>query len=139
MPEPPSFAIFIEDGKGPLFREYCADLTEAKRRAEELAELEGLPFIVFSFQQARQVARFKPKPRPASVYCAERALLERLCDEAEAILNAARNAFRDRSGACLTEEFGSLTNEAQKAWQDFSRRKTALDAHVREHHCLKAG
>jgi hypothetical protein len=132
------FAIFVEDEKGPLFREYCADLTEAKRRTEELAELEGFPFIIFSFQQGRQVARVEPKPRPALLYCAERALLERLADEAEAILEAARNAFRNRSDPCLTEEFCALTEESRTAWQSFKRKKEALDAHIREHHCMKA-
>jgi len=57
------FAIFREYEKGPLFREFCSDLDEARRKAQEMADQEGLPFIVFSFVQPRQVGRFKPKPK----------------------------------------------------------------------------
>jgi hypothetical protein len=47
------FALFIEDHKGPLFRECCDDLEEAKRKAQELADREGFPFFVFSLGKAK--------------------------------------------------------------------------------------
>jgi hypothetical protein len=57
-------ALFLEDEKGPLFQEFCADLEQARRKAQELANRQGLPVIIFSFVEARQVGRFKPKPKP---------------------------------------------------------------------------
>jgi hypothetical protein len=57
------FAIFVEDRQGPLFKEFCADIAEARRKAQELADREGFPCLIFSFDKSRQVGRFKPKPK----------------------------------------------------------------------------
>lgn len=54
------FALFADDENGPVFRHYCDDVEEARRRAQELAEREGCTFLVFSFKDRRQVGRFKP-------------------------------------------------------------------------------
>jgi hypothetical protein len=62
MPQDHPFALFVEDRKGPLFRGYCDDLREANCKAQELADHEGFPFVVFSFTQARQLGRFEPRP-----------------------------------------------------------------------------
>ncbi len=57
------FGIFIQDGKGPLFKEFFADREEAKRKAEQLAQTEGVECFVYSFQTFKEVARFRPAPR----------------------------------------------------------------------------
>jgi hypothetical protein len=133
---PEVFALLIVSDRGPIFREFCTDLDKAKRRGQELADLEKLPFLIFSFDRGRAIGRLQPKPSPE--YCRERAVLERVRDEAEAILNAARNAFHDRRGACLAAEFQALSEELRKAWQRLRSAETALHAHLREHHCLNA-
>lgn len=60
------FALFVEDEKGPLFREFCDNLDEARCKAQEMADREGFPFLIFSFLETRQVGRCKPRStRPA--------------------------------------------------------------------------
>jgi hypothetical protein len=56
------FAIFAQDEKGPMWREALPDLDTAKVKAKRLAMDEGVEFFVFSFKDAREVARFFPKP-----------------------------------------------------------------------------
>lgn len=58
---PARFALFVEDERGPLFRQSMEDLEEAKRTAQELADREGFPFFVFSFHDARRLFRFEPR------------------------------------------------------------------------------
>lgn len=55
------FALFVEDQHGPLFRQYSEDLEEAERTAQELADREGFPFFIFSFNDAKPVGRFEPR------------------------------------------------------------------------------
>jgi hypothetical protein len=58
-----AFALFIDDGKkGPKFREYCTDIEIARKRAQELADQEGLPFLVFNLMGTRTVGVFRPRP-----------------------------------------------------------------------------
>jgi hypothetical protein len=111
--QPPALAIFIQDEKGPLFREFCNDFKEGRRRAQELADRERFSFFLFSFKEMKEIARFEPNPEPHS-YCAERATLERLRDEAEAILDEARSAFSDRNGPCLWMSLGCLPRRHKK-------------------------
>jgi hypothetical protein len=61
MPEDRPLALFLEDDKGTVLRGYCSDVEEARRRAQELADREGYPFLVFRFPTCRQIARFKPR------------------------------------------------------------------------------
>jgi hypothetical protein len=58
----PDFAVFIQDRKGPLWRESIAAREEATRKAEELAKTEGVECFVYSFKTFREVARFRPPP-----------------------------------------------------------------------------
>ena len=59
------FGLFVQDGKGPLFRVSVPELVEAKRRAQELARTEGLECFVYCFKTFTKVARFHP-PRNKS-------------------------------------------------------------------------
>jgi len=54
------FALFIEDDEGLVFREYSAELGEAKLRGQRLADMEGLPALLFTLEGYREVARFSP-------------------------------------------------------------------------------
>ena len=45
-----------------MWRDVFPDLETAKVRAQRLATEEGLEFFVFSFREAREIARFFPKP-----------------------------------------------------------------------------
>ena len=65
MPDQP-FALFVEDEKGPMFREFCSDMGEARRKAQDMADREGFPVLIFSFIETRQVGRFKPKRKAGS-------------------------------------------------------------------------
>jgi hypothetical protein len=60
------FTIFVEDRQGPLFNEFCADIAEARRKAQELADREGFPCLIFNFDKSRQVGQFRPKPKVTS-------------------------------------------------------------------------
>ena len=57
------FDLFIEDAKGPLWRESFADCDEARRKAEEVAKTEGVECFVYSFKASAIVERFRP-PSP---------------------------------------------------------------------------
>lgn len=66
MPREARFALFVQDSQGTLWREYFNDLDEAKRKAQELADLEGFEFFIYDFKTASEIARFfprQPKPR----------------------------------------------------------------------------
>lgn len=54
------FGVFVEDDEGPVLKEYCNDLDEAKRRGQRLADVEGLPAVIFTIKGYREVARFAP-------------------------------------------------------------------------------
>jgi hypothetical protein len=56
------FALFIEDQYGPLFRQHQDDLAEARRKAQELADREGVRVFIFSFREARRLDTFEPRP-----------------------------------------------------------------------------
>ena len=60
------FGLFIQDGKGPLWRESFTDLDTASRRAEDVARTESLECFVYNFKTYSEVVRFRPrsqKPR----------------------------------------------------------------------------
>ena len=60
MPHDHQFGLFIQDGKGPLWRGFFTDLDEARQKAERLANEEGAEFFVFNFKNFSEVARFFP-------------------------------------------------------------------------------
>lgn len=60
MSQDRELALFIEDDEGPVFREYCVELDEGKRRGQHLADMEGLPTLLFTLEGYREVARFSP-------------------------------------------------------------------------------
>lgn len=60
MPDEPDFGLFIKDEEGPLWRGFFADLDEAKRTAQKLANEEGFEFFVFSLKDSTEVARAFP-------------------------------------------------------------------------------
>jgi hypothetical protein len=57
------FAVFAEDGKGPMWRHAFSELEPAKAKAKELADQEGLEFFVFSCKDCSEIARFFPSSR----------------------------------------------------------------------------
>ena len=65
----------MEDQYGPLFRQHQENLTEARRTAQELADREGVPVFIFSFQEARRLATFEPR-LPTSAGCSRPGLAE---------------------------------------------------------------
>ena len=60
------FAVFSQDDKGPMWREFFHDLGSAKARARQLTIEEGLEFFVFSLRNSTEVARFFPRPKPGT-------------------------------------------------------------------------
>lgn len=60
------FGVFVQDGKGPVFREFFADREQAKRKAEELAKTEGVDCFVYSFKTYTEVVRFRPPARKSA-------------------------------------------------------------------------
>jgi hypothetical protein len=60
MPNDNKFALFEDDGKGPLWREFFANLDEAKRRAQQLADDKGHECFVFCLTKYSEVARSFP-------------------------------------------------------------------------------
>ncbi len=54
------FGLFIEDDERPMFRGYCGDLDEARRRGQQLADIEGLPCVVVAIEGYTEVGRFSP-------------------------------------------------------------------------------
>jgi hypothetical protein len=56
------FTVFADDDKGPMFRDFCADLKEARRKAQQMADSERCPFMIFSFSENKQIGSFEPKP-----------------------------------------------------------------------------
>ena len=54
------FGIFLQDGDGPLCREFFGDVGEAMRQAQQLAAEDGLEHFVFNFESYSEVARFIP-------------------------------------------------------------------------------
>ena len=64
MPSVDEFAVFAQDERGPVWKEFCLDLEAAKAMAQKLAIEEGLEFFVFSLKDSSEVARFFPKLTP---------------------------------------------------------------------------
>jgi hypothetical protein len=60
------FAVFSQDERGPMWREFSRDLGSAEARAKQLAIEEGLEFFVFSLKNSTEVARFFPRPKPGT-------------------------------------------------------------------------
>jgi hypothetical protein len=59
----PQFALMVEDDEGPIFRDFWVDLEEARRKAQEAADRQGLPVLIFSFAETKIVARLEPRPK----------------------------------------------------------------------------
>ena len=57
------FGVFLQDGAGPLYREFFGDVGEAMRQAQKLAAEDGLEHFVFNFESYSEVARFVPCSR----------------------------------------------------------------------------
>lgn len=67
MPREAQFGLFVQDDQGTLWRGFFNDLDEAKRKAQELADLEGFEFFIYDFKTASEITRFFPrKPKPRS-------------------------------------------------------------------------
>jgi len=60
MPYDPEFGLFVQDEDGALWRGFFADLDEAKRTAQKLANEERFEFFVFSLKDFTEVARAFP-------------------------------------------------------------------------------
>lgn len=60
MPQEYEFGLFVEDDEGPVLRECCADLEQAERRCQQLADIEGLPSLIFTLGSYKEIARFTP-------------------------------------------------------------------------------
>lgn len=57
------FGLFVTDGSGPVWRCGLNDLDEAKRKAKEIAETEGIECFVHSLEEGYEVERFQPSVR----------------------------------------------------------------------------
>jgi hypothetical protein len=66
MPKDKDFAVFVQDERGPLWREDFLDAETAVTKAKQLALDEELEFFVFSFKDYSVVARFLPTPKARS-------------------------------------------------------------------------
>jgi len=64
MQQDDDFALFSQDGQGPMWRESFADLETAKAKAKQLALDQGLESFVFDLKDFSEVARFFPRPKP---------------------------------------------------------------------------
>jgi hypothetical protein len=51
----------IEDDEELVFREYCGELEQAKRRGQRLADTEGLPALIFTIEGYRDIAELSPR------------------------------------------------------------------------------
>jgi hypothetical protein len=60
MPDGHEFGVFMEDDEGPVFKEYCGELEEAKRRGQRVADIEGTPTVLFTIKGYTEIARFSP-------------------------------------------------------------------------------
>lgn len=61
------FAVFSQDERGPMWREFFPDPESAKAKAQELATEEGLECFVFSLRNSSEVARFFPRPKSGTL------------------------------------------------------------------------
>ena len=62
MPTDHKFAVFSQDGIGPpLWKGFFNDLAEARQRAQNCVDEEGIEAFIFNFDSASEVARFFPK------------------------------------------------------------------------------
>jgi hypothetical protein len=60
MSQDHQYGLFVEDDEGLVFREYCTDLESAKRRGQRLADMEGMPSMIYTIKDYRELARFSP-------------------------------------------------------------------------------
>ena len=58
-----AFGLFMDDDKGPLWRDFFDNLEEAKQQGQKLASVEHNEFFIFSFEENCEVERFFPVPR----------------------------------------------------------------------------
>lgn len=59
----PKIAVFQDDGRGPSWKASFADMGEAKRLAQTLAETGKQEFFVYNFDSYREIARSYPTLR----------------------------------------------------------------------------
>jgi len=62
MSQDHQYGLFLEDDEGLVFREYCTDLESAKRRGQHLANMEGVPSLIYTIKGYKELARFSPAP-----------------------------------------------------------------------------
>lgn len=67
--------------------------------------------------------------------CEERQILQALCDEASAFLDATETVLKRRIGVCSEAEFRSLSREVDRAWDNLSSARLALHDHIVKHRC----
>ena len=60
------FGLFIQDAKGPLWRESFPDSDETSRKAEEVARNEDLECFVYNLKTHTEVVRFWPSSQKRS-------------------------------------------------------------------------
>ena len=67
MQQDQNFAVFVQDERGPLWRQSFPDAETARTKAKQLALDEGLECFVFSFVNCSEVARFFPQNKAMNV------------------------------------------------------------------------
>lgn len=54
------FGVFLDDRKGPMWREYFQDIEMARNYAQKSADEEASEFFIYSFQNFSEVGRKFP-------------------------------------------------------------------------------
>lgn len=54
------FGVFLNNGRDSMWRCQLNDVTEAKRKAQEIATIENTECIVYSLDDLQEIARFYP-------------------------------------------------------------------------------
>jgi hypothetical protein len=67
--------------------------------------------------------------------CEEGQILQALCDEASAFLEAMSTLLKQRIGICSEVEFRALSRDVDRAWNHLSSARRALHDHVVMHRC----
>ena len=59
------FGLFIQDERGPAWRGTSTDLHDAERKAQEIANTEGVECFVYSFKKFKEIVRCYPAAQNA--------------------------------------------------------------------------
>lgn len=70
--------------------------------------------------------------------CEERQILQALCDEASAFLDATNVLLKRRIGVCSELEYRALSRDVDRAQNNLSARRRALHDHTVSHGCRGA-